>query len=157
RGDRPVDIPVRLGSVERVRCRVIVLRVPQEVAARRRQKAHERARKHGGVPSAAQLAWGDWTILVTNCLPPLLAWKGGVGLDRARWQIELMFKLWKSHNGLAACREPRSPVERMALFGAKLIGVITQPWLLLMSTGSTPRRSHWKAAQVIRDTIVSMI
>jgi hypothetical protein len=157
RKDGPVDMPVRLGSVEQVRCRVVVLRVPQEVAARRRQKAHERAQKHGCVPSAAQLAWCDWTVLVTNCPPDLLTWKEVVVLYRARWQIELMFKLWKSHNGLAACRETGSPVERMALFWAKLIGVVVQHWLLLMSTWSNPRRSHWKAAQVIRDTIVSMI
>src|SRR5262249_2333604 len=74
-GGGPGAFPVRVGSVGQVRCRVIVLRVPQEVAARRRQKAHERAQKHGCVPSAAQLAWCDWTILVTNCLPPLLTWK----------------------------------------------------------------------------------
>jgi len=139
-----------------VRCRVIVLRVPQEVAARRRQKAYTRAQKHGGVPGADQLAWCDWTVLVTNCPPELLTWKEVVVLYRTRWQIELMFKLWKSHNHLAAHQEHRSAVERMALFWAKLIGVILQHWLLLMSTWANPRRSHWKAAQIIRETVVSL-
>ena len=67
-----------------------------------------------------------------------------------------MFKLWKSHNHLAASRETWSLVERMALFGAKLIGVILQHWLLLTSTWSNPRRSPWKAARVIRQWIVSL-
>jgi hypothetical protein len=156
RGGAPIDMPVLLGSAERVRCRVVVPRVPQEVAARRRQKAHTRAQKHGGVPGAEQLAWCGWTVLVTNRPPELLTWKEVVVLYRARWQIELMFKLWKSHNRLAAHPGHRSAVERMAVFWAKLIGVLLQHWLLLMSTWSNPRRSHWKAAQIIRETIVSL-
>jgi hypothetical protein len=44
----------------------------------------------------------------------------------------------------------------MALFWAKLIGVIVQHWLLLTSTWSDPRRSPWKAARVIRQWIVSL-
>ena len=44
----------------------------------------------------------------------------------------------------------------MAVFWAKLIGVVLQHWLLLMSTWSDPRRSHWKAAGVIRQWIVSL-
>ena len=37
---------------------------------------------------------------MTNCPPELLNWKEVVVLYRARWQIELLFKLWKSHNHL---------------------------------------------------------
>ena len=155
-GSRPLDRPILLGAEERLPCRLIVLRVPQEVADRRRQKAYEKAQKHGRVPSQEHLAWCDWTLLVTNCPADLLTWKEVVVLYRARWQIELLFKLWKSHNHLAAFRETWSAVERMALFWAKLIGVVLQHWLLLMSTWSNPRRSHWKAAGVIRQWIVSL-
>ncbi len=155
-GGGPVDRPILLGAEQRLPCRLIVLRVPREVAARRRQKAYERARKHGTVPGAEQLAWCEWTIFVTNCPQELLSWKEVVVLYRARWQIELMFKLWKSHNHLAAYRATWTAVERMAVFWAKLIGVVVQHWLLLMSTWSNPRRSHWKAAEEIRQWIVSL-
>ncbi len=155
-GNGPLDRPILLGSAERLSCRLIVLRVPQEVADRRRQKAYEKAQKHGRVPSQEHLAWCDWTLLVTNCPADLLTWKEVVVLYRARWQIELLFKLRKSHNHLAASRETWSAVERMALFWAKLIGVVLQHWLLLTSTWSNPRRSHWKAAGVIRQWIVSL-
>ena len=149
-------MPILLGAAVRLPCRLIVLRVPQEVADRRRQKAYQRAQKHGLVPGADQLAWCDWTILVTNCPAELLTWKEVVVLYRARWQIEFIFKLWKSHNHLAASRQTWSAVERMAVFWAKLIGVILQHWLLLTSTWSDPRRSPWKAARVIRRWIVSL-
>lgn len=155
-GSRPIDLPILLGAAERLPCRLIVLRVPQEVADRRRQKAYEKAQKHGRTPSQESLDWCDWTIYVTNCPAALLSWKEVVVLYRVRWQIELLFKLWKSHNHLAASREVWSSVERMALFWAKLIGVILQHWLLLTSTWSNPRRSHWKAARVIRQWIVSL-
>jgi hypothetical protein len=155
-GRHPIDVAIVLGAEERLGCRLIVLRVPQEVAARRRQRAYERACKHGTVPSPEQLAWCEWTVFVTNCPAELLTWKEVVVLYRTRWQIELLFKLWKSHNHLAASRETWSAVERMAVFWAKLIGVVIQHWLLLTSTWSNPRRSHWKAADVIRQWIVSL-
>lgn len=155
-GGGPIDLPILLGSAGRLACRLIALRVPREMADRRRQKAYEKAQKHGRVPGAEHLAWCEWTIFVTNCSAELLSWKEVVVLYRTRWQIELMFKLWKSQNGLAAYRGTWSAVERMAAFWAKLIGVILQHWLLLTSTWFDPRRSHWKAARVIREWIVSL-
>jgi Transposase DDE domain len=156
RGGGPIDRPIVLGSTERLACRLIVLRVPQEMANRRRQEAYEKARRHGRTPSREHLAWCDWTIFVTNAPAELLSWKEVVVLYRVRWQIELMFKLWKSHNRLDVSRETWSAVERMAAFWAKLIGVVLQHWLLLRSTWFDPRRSHWKAARVIRQWIVSL-
>jgi hypothetical protein len=155
-GSGPIDRPIRLGTEQRLACRLIVVRVPPEVAARRRQKAYERAQKHGTVPGAEQLAWCQWTLFVTNCPAELLSWREVIVLYRARWQIELLFKLWKSHNHLAAVRTTWTAVERMAVFWAKLIGVVLQHWLLLISNGSDPRRSHWRAATEIRDWIVSL-
>jgi hypothetical protein len=155
-GDGPLDVPILLGAAERLPCRLIALRVPQEVADRRRQKLYQKAQKHGRAPGPDQLAWCDWTLLVTNCPADLLTWKEVVVLYRARWQIQLVFKLWKSHNHLAASRETWTAVERMAVFWAKLIGAVVQHWLLLTSTWSNPRRSHWKAARVIRDWIVPL-
>jgi Transposase DDE domain len=157
RGNAAIDMPILVGAGERLRCRLIVLRVPQEMADRRRQKAYERAQKHGRTPSEEYLELCQWTIFVTNCPVPLLTWKEVVILYRARWQIELMFKLWKSHNHLAAYRAEWSPVKRMALFWAKLIAVILQHWLLLTSTWADPRRSHWKAAQFVRQWIDMVI
>jgi Transposase DDE domain len=155
-GGGPLDEPILLGAAQRLPCRLIVLRVPPEVANRRRQKVREKAQKHGRMPSAEQMAWCDWTILLTNCPAALLSWKEVVILYRYRWQIELMFKLWKSHNHLAACRATWTATERMASFWAKLIGVVLQHWLLLTTTWSDVRRSHWKAARVIRDWIVTV-
>lgn len=82
RGDGPVDMPVLLGAVQRLECRLIALPVPQEVAARRRQAAYEKASKHGRTPTQEHLAWCDWTVMVTSCDEELLTWKEVIVLYR---------------------------------------------------------------------------
>jgi hypothetical protein len=156
-GNGPIDRPILLGVKDRMACRLILLRVPQEVAARGRKKAHEKAAKHGRVPTRECLAWCDWTVYVTNCPVELLTWKEVVVLYRTRWQIELLFKLWKSHSQLDKHRSARSAVWQMAELLAKLIGVIIQHWLLLTSTWENTRRGLRKAADVIRDWITDLI
>jgi hypothetical protein len=154
RGTGPIDRPILLGATARPALRLIFLPVPQEMAPR--QEAYEKARKHGRQPSQECLAWCEWTVFVTNVPAEMLSWKEAVVLYRVRWQIELMFKLWKSRSQLAVSRQTWSAEERMAAFWAKLIGVVLQHWLLLSSTWSNPRRSHWKAAEVIQQWIVSL-
>lgn len=71
-----------------------------------------------------------------------------------RWQIELLFKLWKSHNHLADREITATPERQMAVLYAKLIGVIVQHWILLTATWTTEQRSLRKAAAILRDWIV---
>jgi hypothetical protein len=149
-----VDVPVILGEKEQLACRMIAIRVPPEVAARRRQKIREKARDHGREPSQEYLDMQEWTIFITNCPPELLTWKEVVILYRARWQIELLFKLWKSHNALAAHEVNASPERQMAVLYAKLIAVILQHWILLTATWSDAQRSLRKAAAILSDWIV---
>ncbi len=156
-GPGPIDVSVLLGQTHRLPCRLIALRVPQEVAARRRQKAYEKAQKHGRVPSQEYLDWQDWTIFVTNCAEELLSWQAVVVLYRARWQIELMFKLWKSHNRLATHRAGATAEEQLAVIYAKLIAVLVQHWILLSVTWSVSRRSLMKAAAIIADWVTLLI
>jgi hypothetical protein len=153
----PLDCAVLLGSRCRVACRLIALRAPQEVAARRRQKAYETAQKHGLTPTQEHLQECDWTIFVTNCDEDLLTWREVVVLYRSRWQIELMFKLWKSHNLLATHAEVKSVTRQMAEFWAKLIGVVVQHWLLLTTTWLNHRRSLMQAAAILRDWIAVLM
>jgi hypothetical protein len=150
-----VEMHVLLGQDERLACRLI--RVPQEVAARRRQRIRENARDHGYEPSEAHLEMQDWTILITNCGEDLLTWKEVVVLYRARWQIELLFKLWKSHNGIDKHAPRATPQRQMAVVYAKLIGVIVQHWLLLTAVWQDPRRSLRRAAAALRDWIPLLI
>lgn len=150
-GGRPVDRPVVVGLEQRLACRLVAWRVPQEAAARRRQKAYAKARKHGREPSAVHLAWCDWTALLTDCPAERLSVEEVAVLSRSRWQIELLFKLWKSDNRLASGPATASPSRRLAELWAKLIAVVVQHGLLLATAWPEGRRSLRKAARLIRD------
>jgi hypothetical protein len=155
-GEVKIDMPILLGALQRLPCRLIAVRLPQEVVARRRQVAHEKASKHGRAASAEYLRWQDWTIFVTNCEPERLTWNAVVILYRVRWQIELMFKLWKSLNGLTTHRPEASAQERLSLIYTKLIAAIVQNWIFVSATWSEGRRSLMKAAVTLRDWITTI-
>lgn len=154
-GQRIIDMRILLGVTHRLPCRLIAVRIPQEEASRRRQRANEKAAKHGRAPSAEYLQWQDGTIFVTNCDPERLTWKAIVVLDRVRWQIELMFQLWMSHNGLDKHRPGASAQEQLATIFAKLIGVVVQHWILVSSTWNRACRSLMKAAKGLREWITN--
>ena len=96
--DAPViDLLVRLGVKHQLPARLIAIRVPQEVTERRRLRLRDEARRRQQPVTARTLALADWTILVTNLSPEQLSPREALALMTARWQIELLFKLWKSH------------------------------------------------------------
>ena len=110
-------------------CRLIALPVSQEVADRRRQKAREKSRRQKTTPNKETLALMNWTIFVTNIPDEMLSMQQIAILYSIRWQIELVFKLWKSHCGLrrvAGFRRERVLVE---LYG-KLIGAVLTHFLI---------------------------
>jgi hypothetical protein len=99
-----VDLPSALGTQQRLSARLLAGRVPQEVADQRRRRLRRTARDRGRTPSAARRAWCAWTILGTNVPPDLLSLREALLLARARWQIELLFTLWKSHGHIDEAR-----------------------------------------------------
>jgi hypothetical protein len=155
-GDKPLEIDVLLGKEERVPCRLIALRTPEDAVATRRRKAYRKAQKEGRTPTAEHLAWLAYSVFITNGDSERLSWKEIVVLYRLRWQIELLFKLWKSHNLLAHAGND-SPEMRMAKFHARLIGAIIQHWVLLTAAWAEGRHSLRKAAVVLQEHLVLIL
>lgn len=145
-----IDQPIRLGAELKVPCRLLAWRVPTEVANRRRQKLiAEARRKSGRTPSTARLAWCDWMILVTNVPTEQLTPLEAAVLYRARWQIELLFKRWKSQ-GLVAELSGATVERQMVRLWSRLLAVLIQHWLVLTSVWGDPRHSLTKASEAIR-------
>jgi len=120
---QPFEQEVRLGSEEQLPCRLICIPLPQEVADRRRQKAKEKARRKGRTLSKEYLSLLDWVIFVTNVPQAMLSIEQIALLYRVRWQIELVFKLWKSYCGLKHIDGRRRERVLYELY-AKMIGII---------------------------------
>jgi len=151
--DALVDQPILLGLEQRLACRLLAWRLPAEPANRRRQKLRrEHRRKWGREPSAERLAWCDWTILVTSVPVAQLAAKEAAVLYRARWQIELMFKRWKSQNRVAELRGSTS-VRQLVRVWSRLLAAVVQHWLIVASAWGDPTRSWGKVAEAVRQFV----
>lgn len=144
-----LDMPIRLGAREKLRCRLVAVRVAQEVADQRRRRLREEAKRRGRQPNAIQMALCDWTIFVTNVPSELLSVKEALTLGRARWQIELLFKLWKSQGQVDLWRSAKASAILCELY-AKLIGMVVQHWIMLVGLWAYADRSLMKAAATVR-------
>jgi Transposase DDE domain len=144
-----LDRAVTLGVRERLPCRLLARRVPPEVAALRRARLLATAREEGRSPSAALLAVVDWAVFVTSLPASQLTLAEALVLARARWQIELLFKLWKSAGLLDRWRTAQTPRILCEVY-AKLLALLVQHWLIVASCWGAPDKSLWQAACGVR-------
>jgi len=92
------QMEVKMGSDEKtsINCRLICMRVKEEIGNKRRMRLRKEARKKGRTPRAQNLTLADWSIMVTNVpekrVPSEMLWP----IYSVRWQIELLFKQIKS-------------------------------------------------------------
>ena len=112
-----IDSPVLLGKRRKLPARFLAHRVADDICQRH--------------PSKRRLAVADWTILVTNMPSNLLTADEALTVMRIRWQIELIFKLWKSVNSLDKSRSKKKWRILTEVYG-KLLVVLLQHWLIVM-------------------------
>jgi hypothetical protein len=143
------EYAILLGAVTRIPCRLIVERVPAEVAAARRAALHDEAHRRQQPVSAAAWTWAGWTIYVTNAPAALLSLEEVLVLAQARWQIELLFKRWKSLGQVDEWRSGQ-PWRIMCEVYAKLIGLLMQHWLLVVGCWANVDRSLRKATATVQ-------
>ena len=140
---------VLLGQAERVPVRLIAYRVSEERARRQRQRLYGYARRKGGTPTRKALALANWVVLVTNVPEERLRAEEVWVLARVRWQVEILFRVWKRHARIDAWRSGN--VWRILCeLDAKLMGVVVLHWLLLVARGGVWDRSVFKAARVLQ-------
>ena len=96
--DHAHEMPVRMGQgmKQTPPCRLVCLRISQQVASERRRRMKRQARQKGRTLSTRQLAFCDWTVFITNVPGTWLPLQMVRALYTLRWQIELLFKQLKS-------------------------------------------------------------
>jgi hypothetical protein len=147
--DAPVDLSIMVGSQQRMLCRLLAQRVPPEVAAERRRKLRADARHKGQTLSQERLRLVGWTYYITNVPAERLSADEAFVLARVRWQIELLFKLWKSLGQIDHSRSA-NPWRILCEVYAKLLAMLVQHWVLLTACWTHADRSLWKAAYTLR-------
>ncbi len=130
--------------------------MPQEVVKRRREQLKEQAHKRCKPINQRQWELVQWGIVLSNVPVSLLSAAQATALMRARWQIELLWKFWKELGAIDEW-QTANPVRILCELYAKLLGMLVQHWVLLLSCWEDPHRSLVGAAQVIRDQVPTLL
>ncbi|MBU0492470.1 MAG: IS4 family transposase [Chloroflexi bacterium] len=120
---------ILLGADERIPCRLIWVPVPEAVVNERRRKAYATAQRKGRTPSKRHLALLSWSFYVTTLPATVLTIPQALILASVRWQVELIFKLWKSYGRLARVAGLRRERVLGELY-AKMIGLVLTQGLI---------------------------
>jgi hypothetical protein len=150
-----IDIKVKLGFGKQLPCRLIAVKAPKEAVNERRWRLRDNARRKCSKASKESLALAEWTVYVTNLESEQLSIDEALVLARVRWQIELLFKLWKSHCRIDKSRS-KDPWRNLCEFYAKLIGAVIKHWILITSCWHIPDRSLFKAAKTVQKFAFSL-
>jgi hypothetical protein len=142
-------------STQPLECRFLAVRCPLEVAARRRQKVLETARRKGRTASERRLLMCDWTVLITNVPGEMLSFAQVWELYCARWQIELLFKRWKGLGGLQVSTKMK-PERVLCELYAKLLGMLVAHWFTLIRGGPLEGFSLTKAIRTVQDRAIQL-
>ena len=145
------EMHVLVGARQRHPMRLLLLKVPKKVGDQRRADLLADAKRRGQTVSEETLRLADWTILLTDAPAKKLRFEEALVLLRERWQMELLYKLWKSAGRIDEWRTENAWRVLCELY-AKLIGLLIQHWLIVLFAWHDPQRSLVKLAQVVRDT-----
>lgn len=121
---------VFLGKDKKVFTRLIIERMPEDKVKERIRKARKEAKKKGRTISDQYISRAYLNLFITNTDPQVLGSQYCNEIYSIRWQIELIFKIWKSVVQIHQVKMMKR--ERLECFlYAKLLW-ITMNWEILM-------------------------
>ena len=123
--------------------------MPEEVAEQRRQRLRAEAHDQGREQSLETLYLAGWIIVVTTVPRRMLSLPETLVVLTVRWQIELLFRLWKEDGQSDEWRSTKR-WRIVCEVSAKLAALLIQQWLIEVGCWHDPQRSLVKAAQVVR-------
>jgi hypothetical protein len=154
-GDR-LERSVCVFHQQKLQLRLLAVRVPQEVAEQRRQQVRRDAKKRGRPVSQRKLDLCEWHILLTNAPETLLTVNNACAVRRVRWQVELVFKVFKSEGGIEKTQARNRWRVLAELFG-KLLAQVVQHWGLLCAGYVMLRHSARRLARQVRRRAGSLL
>jgi hypothetical protein len=148
KGDR-LERQVRILHGCKLQVRLLAVRLPAAEAKQRRERVRREAKERGRPVSQKKLDLCDWNILVTNAPAALLGLTEACVVRRVRWQIELVFKVFKSEGAIDQTRS-QCPQRVQCELYAKLLGMVVQHWALLVAGYVMLRHSARRASRRVR-------
>lgn len=118
-----LDTKVFIGNEEKLPVRLIIDIMPEEIYQARIRKAEKEAKKKGYQVSNEFKARARFNLLITNIPQENMSGNHIYKLYKIRWQIELIFKSWKSTCGIDKIH-PMKYHRLMCLFYAKFLLIL---------------------------------
>jgi Transposase DDE domain len=95
-GAESMEMEVKIYEKERIPCRLIIEKVPEEEYKKRLKKAEEKAKSSNNGISDRHKIRLRYNTYITNVSKEILPYKKIRKTYYLRWQVELVFKTWKS-------------------------------------------------------------
>lgn len=149
-GDSKLELRVELGSTDKLPVRLFAWQLPAHIVAQRKRTLKKAAQKKNRKVNPDSLRLAGWQIVITNAPVDKLSLNDCFLLYSLRWQIELLFKLWKTHAKLKYCNSA-NPWRVLCEIYAKLLGIVISHWLILTGLWQRPEHSLVKGCQMIRE------
>jgi len=87
---------VYIGKDERFRVRLIIQKLPEQVANERKRALKASMKDKGKSLTNERLSWCEYNVFITNLGDEKYAGQLVMNLYAIRWTIEIVFKVWKS-------------------------------------------------------------
>lgn len=110
-----------LGAYERIPTRLSAVHMPDAIVNARRRQAPTTAKKAGDTPSQAHLTLLAWPLFIPNVPATVWSSKTVAVADPLRWQVELVFRAWKSGLHGATLTTPTKYSTLCYLYGRMLL------------------------------------
>jgi hypothetical protein len=127
--ETPVSVPVQVEIRERGRpllpLRLVIDRLPEDQAEKARKKVRDKAAKSGKTLDPRSLRAAGFVMLLTN-LPEQRAPRAILDLYRLRWQIELLFKRFKSLLDLGELPAKSRKLARTWIFAKLIVALLAE-------------------------------
>jgi hypothetical protein len=141
---------------QKLALRLLAVRVPEEVARQRREQVRKDAKSRGRRLSQRKLDLCEWNVLLSNAPEALISAGEGWELRRVRWQVELVFKVFKSVGGLEET-QARSRERVLSELYAKLLALLVQRWVQLAAGYVVLVHSAIRTARKVKKSAGSLV
>ena len=143
-----IETDIFIGSKKRMKVRLVAQRLSEEETEKRRRDINYRAKRKHTQASQARLQLAGWNIYITNIGTDQLTAEQICVIARIRWQIELIFKCFKSLGKVDTSRS-KKPYRILCEIYAKLIAAIIRHWVMLVIGWRCLRHSLSKTVELI--------
>lgn len=146
-----------VGRTEKRKVRLIIYKLTKSQFKERKEKVFRNAKKKGIKKSATTIDLMGITIYMTNISNDILTTKQIHDIYSLRWQIELIFKIWKSIFHISSVKPVKIERFKCQLYGKLILLVLSSIVMFKMRSELLKKKkfetSEIKTAQIVHEYV----